>query len=134
MRIFKVTDQSHRVILPSKIVRAFWSERRAWHGDKVSLHVETRYVPDGTPVEIAIWEEDHGADDFIETIENPGVINNGRLIIEHEIDWSAEALGDDLALEGGRFEFYFLASIPDFDITKKSTLLYVDLDEFDFSR
>ncbi len=133
MKLSKGTDHSHRVVLPSQIVRAFWSRRRAWHGDEVQLHIETRYVPDGASVDVEIWEDDPGPDEFIVPLPAAGQVKDGRCVIDHKIDWSPKARGKDLELEGDDYEFYFVAIIRDLDLSKQSTLLYVDLDEFRIS-
>ena len=129
-------DQTRFVIIEPKIVRAFWSKRRAWHGDEVRLHVETKYVPDGTAIKLEVWEDDSGEgspDDFIAELEGTFEVTNNRCIADYTIDWSEDALGAELALEGGELEFYFRASIDTFEITARSSLLYVDLSDYLYS-
>lgn len=137
LRYPRTVDEVHTIVLEPRVTRAFWSARRAQHGAKLSLHVETKYVPDHTPIDLEIWEDDSkegSADDFIEALPPQTKLERGRLVLEHEIDWSAEALGRDLDLEGDDYEFYFKVKIPRFGVEARSTLLFVDLHPFQFSR
>ncbi len=133
MKFGKETDRGHRVIIEPQIRRAFWSKRRAWPGDEVKLHIETRWVPDGTKVAVEFWEDDSGEgspDDFMARLEEEHTIENNRCVIDYKIEWDYATLGQELELEGSDYEFYFLASVDKFSLQQKSTLLYVDLDAF----
>ncbi|MBZ0116013.1 MAG: hypothetical protein K8H88_03385 [Sandaracinaceae bacterium] len=130
------TDRVNRIVLTPAITRAFWSRRRAWNGADVVMTIETKWVPDGTAVKVAIFEDDSAEgneDDFIEELSGLS-IEGGRCVIEHTLEWDAEKLGEEIATEGGELEFYFRVTIEDFDLTKKSTLLYVDLGGFEVGR
>ena len=127
------TDHTNLVVLRPVIARAFWSKRRAWNGAKIDLTVETRFVEDGTELEIDIWESDAGEgseDDVIERVPGPCKVDNGRCIIHHELKWDAEKLGSEIATEGGELEFYFRVKLPRFKLEARSNLLYVDLGGF----
>ncbi|MCA9606996.1 MAG: hypothetical protein KC619_15420 [Myxococcales bacterium] len=131
------TDRTNLVILQPEIVRAFWSRRRAWNGVDMVLTVETRWVPDGTEIEVEIYEDDSAegnADDYIETIEGPHVIENGRCVIEHRLEWGPEVLGAELDTEGSELEFYFLVKMERFGIEGRSNLLFVDLAGYEVGR
>jgi hypothetical protein len=128
-------DDVRRIILPATIVRAFWSKRCAWPGDRVRLHVETRNVPDGTPLKITLLEDDSdegNADDVLGELEGTHEIRGGKWIHEYELDWSAEALGAEL--EGDSFEFCFDAAIARYGLQRRSTRLYVPVEPFVPSR
>jgi hypothetical protein len=124
------TDRTNRIVLRPRITRAFWSRRRAWNGADVVLTIETKWVPDGTPLTVAIYEDDSAEgneDDFIEDVPGAFTIENGRCVIEHKLDWTDEVLGAERATEGSEMEFYFLTTIEDLGLKQKSSLLYVDL-------
>ena len=124
------TDNTHRVYLESAITRVFWSRRRALPGAAIKLHVETKHIPDGTPIDIEIWEDDSGEgspDDFITEMKGEHTIENNKCVVDYELNWDADSLGDDKELEGRDFEFYFLVKIPDFELERKSGLLFVDV-------
>jgi hypothetical protein len=119
------------------ITRAFWSRQRAWNGVDLVLTVETRWVPDGTAIEVEIFEDDSAegsADDFIEAVEDPPAIEGGRSVIEHRIEWGPEVFGAERDTEGSELEFYFLVRIPRFGIEGRSNLLYVDLGKYGVGR
>jgi hypothetical protein len=131
----EMTDRTKRVVLVPDITRAFWSCRRAWHGDTVKIHIETRNVPDGTPVFVEIWEDDSPAgkpDDFLKKLGDYR-IQNGKCVVDYKIDWTRKALGKDLDLAGEELNFLFFAVIKKYELRKRSSLLYVDLAEFRFS-
>lgn len=131
------TDRTNFVVLEPAITRAFWSRRRAWNGADLVLTVETRWVPDGTEIAIEIFEDDSAegnADDFIEALEGPFAIENGRCVIEHRLEWDAEVLGAERATEGSELEFYFLVKMERFGIAARSNLLYVDLGGYEVGR
>jgi len=118
-------DRTNFVTLEPKITRAYWGQPRAWNGHKVEVVVETRWVPDGTPLEITVL----GPGDV--TIEKlpPQKVQRGRCAFEHEIHWKhdhVKVLGED-AIEP---DFYFIASIPRFELERRSNELYVDLTDY----
>lgn len=130
MKYTKETGGWRLVVLEPRITRAFWSRRRAWQGDAVKIHVETRYVPDGASVTLEIWEDgtDEGTGDELVT-RMPGEhrIQRGRCEATWTIALDPAALGKDLRLEGDRWEFYVVARIDAPKVTGRSDLLYVDL-------
>jgi hypothetical protein len=127
------TDRTNLVVLRPVIQRAFWSKRRAWNGAKLDMVVETRFVEDGTELEIDVWESDEGEgspDDAIDHVKGPNQIKGGRCVVSYELKWDAEKLGEEIAREGGELEFYFRVKIPRFKLDARSNLLYVDLGAF----
>jgi len=131
------TDEFHVIEVVPVITRCFWSCRRAFQGAELELTVETKLVPDKTPVHIQIWEDDSGegsADDFILELAPQTTLSKGRLVVRHKLEWSEEALGKEHELEGDDYEFYFRVEIPKFGLVAKSGLLYVDLEPYRFSR
>jgi hypothetical protein len=125
-------DSIRTIVLEPAVCRAFWSRPRAWKGDLVRMHVETRWVPDGTPVAFEIWEDDSGEgspDDFVARREGLTIENN-RCIVEHELVWDDETLGDPGENEGAAYEFYFKALVGEPALEGRSNLLYVALEDF----
>jgi hypothetical protein len=124
-------DGVRRIVLPPVIVRAFWSKRCAWHGDLVRLHVETRNVPDGTPIAITLFEDDSeegNADDLLGALEGTHEVRGNKWIHEYTLEWNADALGGEI--EGDTFEFCFEVSIDRYGLRKRSTRLYVPIEPF----
>ena len=124
------TGRTKKIVIEPEITRAYWSRRRAWHGEKVKLFIETRYVPDGTVLKIEIWEDgtDEGApDDFISRIPGTPKVQGNRCQIDYEIKWDQATLGKNLEFEGDRYEFVFVVTSDKPPLKKKSNLLYVDL-------
>jgi hypothetical protein len=109
-------------------IRAYWSSPRAWHGDKVVLNVETAYLPDGTKLEIAIFEaEKEDGDEPLATLKDGLTLTNNRASVPYTIAWDKAARGKRLALRGERCEFYFEVRIASPELTGRSNLLYVHL-------
>jgi len=132
----ETTDRIKRIPIEPGITRAYWSKRRAWHGDRVNIVVETRHVPDGAKVVFEIWEDDSAEgspDDFIAKLTGDHQIKDGSCTVDYEIAWDEESLGEELKTEGEEFEFYFLAVIDDWELRSKSNLMYVDLKGFPLS-
>lgn len=124
-------DAVRRIVLPPRIVRAFWSKRCAWPGDLVRLHVETRNVPDGTPLTITLFEDDSdegNADDLLGQLAGEHVVKGGKWAHEYELEWTAEALGCEL--EGDSYEFCFDVTIARYGVQRRSTRLYVPVERF----
>lgn len=129
-RYTKTTGGWKLVLLEPRITRAFWSRRRAWQGEEVKLHVETRYVPDGAKLTLEIWEDgtDEGkGDELVAEVAGSHTIESGRGEASWTIALDPDALGKDLELEGDSWEFYFLVRIEAPKLTGRSDLLYVDL-------
>ena len=130
-------DLVRRVALTPVIARAFWSRRTAWPGDVLKLHVETRWVPDGTPLTLGLVEQDSdegGEDDVLGAIAGDHRIVGGKLVLDYTLDLGPEALGAELELEGDSFEFCFDVTIATYGLRARSTLLYVPIEQFHPSR
>ncbi|MEM6991652.1 MAG: hypothetical protein AAF721_14190 [Myxococcota bacterium] len=130
------SDNIRTIVLEPRVTRAFWAQARAWNGATVRLHIETKYVPDGTPVTIEVWEDDSAEgnpDDFVTQIEGEHTIENGRCIVEYELSWDDDTLGDPSENEGGAYEFYFSVQVGDGPLQARSNLLYVAVEEFRLS-
>lgn len=126
----KETGGWRLVLLEPRITRAFWSRRRAWQGDEVKLHVETRHVPDGAALTIEIWEDgtdEAAGDELVAKIPGDHRIERGRYETTWTIALDPETLGKDLRLEGDRWEFWFAVRIEAPAVSGRSDLLYVDL-------
>src|SRR5262245_16631586 len=103
LRYSGTVDEIHPVTLEPRISRAFWFSLRAYHGAKVFMHVETKLIPDATPIHLQVWEDDANegsADDFIVELPVQTKLKNGKLLVEYTIDWSEDALGEELETEG----------------------------------
>ena len=135
MRHFAELDGVRRIVLPPTIVRAFWSKRCAWPGDIVRLHVETRNVPDGTPLLIKLLEDDSeegNADDLLGELEGTHEVRGDKWMQEYTLEWNADQLGGEI--EGDTFEFCFEAAIERYGLQRRSTRLYVPIEPFVPSR
>ena len=129
------TDHLNRVVVTPEITRVFWSRKRVRNGSDVRLFVETRFVPDGTPLKIAIFEDgaDEGLpDEFFAEIEEQELTNNCCLI-DYKLSWDTEAVGPAIAREGAELECYFRVKLEGLGLEARSALLYVDLGSFHFS-
>jgi hypothetical protein len=121
------TGRTKRVILQPR-VRAYWSRARAWHGEKVTLFVEAKLVPDGAKAKIAIHEE--GDEEAIVEIPDQLTIDKGRASLEYTIQWDEETLGKKLSLKSPRREFVFVVTIDDVGVRAVSNRIYVHLHDF----
>lgn len=124
------TGRTKMVVLEPQITRAFWSRRRAWQDEEVKLHVETRYVADGTPLELSIWEapaDEKETGELVTTLSGSYQIKNNRCEAAYKIKWDKGSIGKELKLQRDEWEFHFLATIKSLGLQKKSGLLYVDL-------
>jgi hypothetical protein len=131
-----ILDGVCRIVLAPAIVRAFWTKRCAWPGDTVGLRIETRHVPDGTRLHLAVLEDDSdegSPDDAIAELPPAEIVGN-KCAVEYTLDWNAMAQAGDLEVEGDAFEFVFDASIADFGLVRRSTRLYVPVEPFRISR
>lgn len=111
-------------------VRAWWSRPRAWHGEKLTLHVETAYLEDNTPFKIRIFEAcDVETDELepIDTLDKGLVLVKNRAAVPYELAWDRAARGKPLALRGDGFEFFFEVTIDRPRVVGRSNLLYVHL-------
>ncbi len=110
-------------------VRAWWSRPRAWHGERLVMHVETAYLPDHTPFSVRIHEA-HVApfdeDAFVDEKTGLELVGN-RAAVPYELRWDRASLGHPLALKGDRFEFFFEARVDAPRVRGRSGLLYVHL-------
>ncbi len=122
-------DHFRRVRLTPSVSRAFWSNERAWPGAPVRMHVETRFVPDGTPLKIEVRSADPEVTTVLQTIDADVSIEDSRCIVEHTIDWDEDAL--DEVLEATRVcGFYFVVSIEKYGLELGSTEIYVPFEPF----
>jgi hypothetical protein len=104
-------DGDHNIEHLGKIamlLRAAWSRRRAWHGEKVTLELRSELIKDGTELKIYIKAVDGDARGFDRV---PGKsLTASKLDHEYTIDWKTFAYGE-------RHEFVFDA-IAKFDVEK----------------
>ena len=133
-KFFEFADVSQEVVLTPQVARAFWSQRRAWVGDDLTLTVETKYVPNGSKFTVEVWEDDSGeggGDDFVAEVEGSHTIEGNRCRIDWKLDFDSEALSDEIATEGGVLEFYFNVKFDSPEIQGRSGLLLVDMSSFE---
>jgi len=122
-------DFIRRVRLTPSVSRAFWSNERAWPGATVRMHVETRFVPDGTPLRIEVRSADPEVTTVLETIDQDANVEDSRCIVEHAVDWDQDAL--DEVLEATTVcGFCFTVSIDKYGLELCSTELYVPFEPF----
>jgi hypothetical protein len=97
------TGQVQRIVLTPEITRAYWSRRRAWQGAEVKLFIETRYLKDGTPLKIEIWEDgtdEAAGDELIMRLPGNHTVRNGRCTVSTTLRFDPASLGRTLELEG----------------------------------
>lgn len=126
-------DAIRPIHLRPVVTRAFWSKRCAWPGDRLYLHVEARHIPDGTPLSIALVEDDSdegNPDDALGALAGTHVMKGGKWCAEYVLDLSADALGCALEVEGDAYEFCFDVTIPRYGLCRRSTRLYVPIEPF----
>jgi hypothetical protein len=108
-------------------VRAWWSRARAWHGQEVTLNVETAYLPDHTRFGIRIFEDGSpSGGDSIDERKDLELVNN-RASVPYRIRWDRATLGHPLQLHGRSFQFFFDVDIENPPARGRSNLLYVHL-------
>lgn len=129
-------DSIRTIVVEPAVTRAFWAQPRAWHGDTVRIHIETRFIPDGTKVTLELWEDDSAEgnpDDFVAAIEGEHTIEGGRCTVEHKLVWDEGGFGDPTEDEGGAYEFYVRIVVDDYELQARTNLLYVAIEEFRLS-
>jgi hypothetical protein len=100
-----------------KVAQVFWSQKRRYHGDEVTLSVRTQNVPNGAAVELRISPRNGGA--VIDTITG-ATITNSKLDHTYTIDWKTKPI------PASAREFVFQAVIGKI-ISSASPILFVDL-------
>ena len=106
-----------------------WDRRRCYHGDDVNMIVKCHEgVPDGSIVEIKVFEADSTSSDDIVKENISGTIKNLQCEIPFKADWM-----NYFEVEGSQYEFYFTAVLKDGDLNPaKSKLLFVDIYKYIF--
>jgi hypothetical protein len=82
----------HNAPNPGKIAKVglvFWSKKRAFHGEDVTLSVRTENVPDGTAVELTIVPV--GGGEVVDTIKGLS-IKTSQLDHKYTIAWKGKPL------------------------------------------
>jgi hypothetical protein len=98
-----------------KVAQVFWSRKRCYHGEEVTLSLRTENVPDGTAVELTISGKDGG------TVDTVGGLQIAKSAVDHKykIDWKNKALPDTR-------EFVFKAKVDKL-LSGDSPVLFLDL-------
>jgi hypothetical protein len=107
----------HNTPNPGKIAKVglvFWSKKRAYHGEDVTLSVRTENVPDGTAVEITITPTGGGA--VVDTVK-------GLSIKASQVDHKYTIKWKDKPLPKGGHGFVFRAVIGKLKSGESSVLL-----------
>jgi len=76
-------DRTHQGRV-DRLVQVAWGKDRAWHGDKVWVHVRTENVVDGTKVEVSIFVGPR--DELVDTLPELSIAANAA-DHDHTIDW-----------------------------------------------
>ena len=74
------------------VLRAAWSRRRAWHGEKVTLELRSELIKDGTELRIYI-KPAAGSTPRFDRVAGKS-LSASKLDHEYEIDWKAFVYGD----------------------------------------
>ena len=112
-----------RIRLEPSVVRTYWSTERAWPGDTIAICVETKNVPDGTEVGIAIHCADLEDGPVLATAE--GMVTNNRCVIQHKVDWDDDAMAEAFAAGASECLFNFAANLEPYELTGVSPAMYV---------
>jgi hypothetical protein len=123
-------DLIKQVHVTPSLTRAFWSAERAWPGDTVRLHLETRYVPDGATVVYEVRPADPEIDLVVATVGAGDAIAGSQCVVEHAIDWDDAAL-DALFEVKHVYKFCFVATIEKYGLSLRSGPLYVPFEPFE---
>ncbi len=107
----------------AKLGKGFWSKKRAYHGEDVTLSVRTENVPDGTAVEIIITPT--GGGEVVDTIK-------GLSIKASQVDHKYTIKWKDKPLPKTGHGFVFRAVIGKLKSSESSVLL-VDVEPPVFS-
>lgn len=99
----------------AKVAQVFWSRKRCYHGEEVTLSVRTENVPDGAAVELTISAKDGGKVDTVGGLQ----IKKSALDHKYKIDWKDKASPDAR-------EFVFKARVDKL-LSGDSPALLVDL-------
>lgn len=107
-----------------KVAQLFWSKKRSWHGEEVTLSVRTENVPDGTAVTLTIFPRGSAA-----VIDTKAGLSVKTSAVDHKykIEWKDKPLPKP----PGR-EFIFRAEIGKLK-SGDSPILLVDLEPPMFS-
>lgn len=128
-------DNQMTVTLQPEITRVFWSKERAWYGDDVKLFIETRWVPDGTRVEVSAHRHPRGlAEPYDIDLRGDHRVQQGRCVIRHRVRWDARpGVGVHDGAHHGSPEFVAVVRIDRLGLEVASDLLLVDLPRFRLS-
>jgi hypothetical protein len=103
--------------------RLLWSQRRAWHGDKVKMLLRTELVKDNTDVELQVLTS---TDVEIDKVTGKKITAAALDNDEYEIAWKDKPFAD-------KREFKLAAKVGVNLQAAQSPMLYVDLDDPVFS-
>ncbi|MFO0614612.1 MAG: hypothetical protein U0414_18650 [Polyangiaceae bacterium] len=116
-------DRTNYITVRPAITRAFWTAKRTWNGAQIGLVVETRWVPDGAALELAIVA-DRGVATPIEELS--AKVQGNRCTLKHKLEWTHAQLAN-VPIDGLPTHFHFIARVPKFGLELRSNALYVDL-------
>lgn len=69
-----------------KVAQVFWSRKRCYHGEEVTLSVRTENVPDGASVELILSADNGGEIDKITGL----TLSKGKVDHKYKIDWKGK--------------------------------------------
>jgi hypothetical protein len=119
-------DRTGQVVIEPAIPRVYPSVARVWHGAKITVFIETRWVPDGTSVRLELFQGESSTP--LLEIEERATIEKNRASLEWTVDLSEEKVGGALRTRGASHEMFIVASIDELGgPTGRSSPLYVDL-------
>jgi len=111
-------------VVPNNDIQVIsWDRRRCYHGDDVNMLIKCHEgVPDGSTVEIKVFEADSSTTDDVVKDNIQGIVQNLKCKIPFKVNWM-----DYYDIEGSEYEFYFTATLLGGDVSQaKSKLLYVE--------
>jgi hypothetical protein len=118
------TDRLHLNRIPAE-VRAYFSLEAARLEEEVWLRVETRWVSDGTPLQVAIYRDGgESGDELVK--DTKGTLSKGLW----EEQWRVELPKERLDELHGPIEFYFDAKLEGHPGTARSQTLLLHRTRF----
>jgi hypothetical protein len=113
--------KDHNNLIPGQVtpsLRVAWSRARCWHGDQVTILVQSELAKDGSKLELEIISKTNSTS--IDSIKGL-TLSNQQAQKTYTIDWKDKSLPQD------ECEYIVKAKVPDHGLEAQSGVLYVDL-------
>ncbi len=116
------TNITHTIVLPSSIIRVYWSDPVARYRDQVQLGVDARFVRDQAQLRIKVFAENGTR--LLDEITTS--IRGNSAVVSYDLDWDERNFRE---LESGKAEVLltFTADLPEYGLQASSPGLPVAL-------